>query len=212
MKLGIVNLAKPARLHIDVDDTDLSGVLVQGEGSEYRVIAMVGRELQVTEVKCSLIERLALAAAWCVKKLNRYTAFLASGPGLQIIYPHAAEVACLSLSDLPLRLQARLLELSSYGCTFAFGEGAWAVSGAVARLARETPSTDPTPELHTWPHEDFIISKPQKSNTIPVDIADTSLICHFDGGYKKSVGAGGFLLWGPDGHCMGGKGLCYADA
>lgn len=48
------------------------------------------------------------------------------------------------------------------------------------------------------PHWHLEVHLPHSS---PVDIADTSLICHFDGGYKKSVGAGGFLLWGPDGHC-----------
>ena len=70
----------------------------------YRVVAMVGRALQITEAKCSVIERLDLAAAWCVKKLNRYTIPLAAGPGLTVIYPHAAEVTCMSLQDLPVRL------------------------------------------------------------------------------------------------------------
>ena len=42
LKLGIVNMQQPARLHIDVDDTDRSGVLVQGEGESYHVCAMVG--------------------------------------------------------------------------------------------------------------------------------------------------------------------------
>ena len=42
LKLGIVNMQQPARLHIDADDTDMSGVLVQGEGESYRVCAMVG--------------------------------------------------------------------------------------------------------------------------------------------------------------------------
>ena len=32
-------------MHIDVDDTDMSGVLIQGEGESYCVCAMVGREL-----------------------------------------------------------------------------------------------------------------------------------------------------------------------
>ena len=99
-------MTKAASLHIDVDNTDLSGILVQGKGDDYKVVSMVGRELLITEQRCSVIERLAIAAAWCVKKLHRYTDLLAAGPGLTIVYPHAAEVACLSLSDLPMRLQA----------------------------------------------------------------------------------------------------------
>ena len=42
LKLGIVNMHQPACLHIDTDDTNISGVLVQGEGESYRVCAMVG--------------------------------------------------------------------------------------------------------------------------------------------------------------------------
>ena len=71
LKLDIVDMQQPARLHIDADDTDMSGVLVQGEGESYRVCAMVGRESQITETKCSVIEHLALAAAWCLKKFIR---------------------------------------------------------------------------------------------------------------------------------------------
>ena len=104
IKLGIIDMNKAAYLHVDVDDTDLSGVLVQGKHNDYKVVSMIGRELLLTERKCSIIERLAIAAAWCVKKLGRYTNYLASGPGLTIVYPHAAEVACLSLADLPVRL------------------------------------------------------------------------------------------------------------
>ena len=136
-------------MHIDADDTNISGALVQGEGESYHVCAIVGRELQITEAKCGVIERLAMAAAWCVKKLNRCTTFLASGPGLTIIYPHAAEVTCMSLQYLPVRLQAWLIKLPLYGCKFTCSDGTWAVSGAVACVARDAPESYPTPELHT---------------------------------------------------------------
>ena len=49
MKLGIINMQEPAYLHVDVDDTDLSGVLVQGTKERYKVVSMVGRELLVME-------------------------------------------------------------------------------------------------------------------------------------------------------------------
>ena len=86
-------MIEEAFLHVDVDETDLSGVLTQGHKNNYKVVSMVGRELMWTEQCCSIIERLAIATAWCVKKLNRYTHFLAAGPGLTIIYPHADEAA-----------------------------------------------------------------------------------------------------------------------
>ena len=40
------------------------------------------------------------------------------------------------------------------------GEGAWAVSGAVSRVAREDPASDPTPDLRVWEHVDYKIAKP----------------------------------------------------
>ena len=55
----------------------------------------------------------------------------------------------------PLNIPARLVEKSSYGCKFAYSNGAWAVSGAVARVARDAPTSDPTPALQTWQHESY---------------------------------------------------------
>ena len=39
--------------------------------------------------------------------------------------PHAGMVACIKLKELRTRLQAWVLELQSYGCTFVDGLGAW---------------------------------------------------------------------------------------
>ena len=63
IKLGIIDMNKAAYLHVDVDNTDLSGVLVQGKHDDYKVVSMIGRELCLTERKCSIIKRLAIAAA-----------------------------------------------------------------------------------------------------------------------------------------------------
>ena len=109
----------------------------------------------------------------------------------------------MSLSDLSIRLQARVIELSSYGCKFTCGDGAWAVSGAVARVARDAPASDPTPEPYTWSYEDILIAKPRKPTPLPHGVSAHTLIIHFDGGYKEQVGAGGFLLWGQAGTCLG---------
>ena len=159
VKLGIVDITKPAKLRVDADDTDMSGVLVQGTNNSYHMIAMVGCEPQITEAKCSMIKRLALAAAWCVKKLNHYTSPLAAGPGFTIIYPHAAEVTCMNLHDLPVCLQARLVKLFAHSCKFVCGYGAWAVSGAVCCIAHDKPAFDPTPALRTWQHEHYVVKK-----------------------------------------------------
>ena len=105
-----------------------------------------------------------------------------------------------------------MIELSSYGCKFTCGDGAWAVSGTVARVARDAPASDPTPEPHTWSHEDILIANPRKPTPLPPGVSAHTLLIHFDGSYKDQVGAGSFLLWGQDGTCLGGKGLSCADA
>ena len=84
-----------------------------------------------------------------------------------------------------------MIELSSYGCKFTCDYGTWAVSGAVARVARDAPASDPTPEPHTWPHEDILIAKPRKPTPLPPGVSAHTLIIHFYGGYKEQVGAGG---------------------
>ena len=55
-----------------------------------------------------------------------------AGPGLTIIDPHGAEVTCMGLHDLAMRLQAHLVDLSAYGRNFACGDGTWAVIGAIS--------------------------------------------------------------------------------
>lgn len=97
---------------------------------------MVGRPLLVTEGRAPLLERLLLTATWAMRRLSRYTLWVA----VTIRTPHAAEAACAQAGILPLRLQAQLVELSSYGCAFASGEGAWTLQGEIARLPYPPPA------------------------------------------------------------------------
>lgn len=60
-------------LHVDVSDADLSVVLTQGEGESYTVVGFGGRSLAIQEARCSLMERLLVAALWGVKRWARYT-------------------------------------------------------------------------------------------------------------------------------------------
>ena len=56
-------MTEEAFLHVDADEIDLSGVFAHGHKNNFKVVSMVGQELMVTEQCCSLIERLAIAAA-----------------------------------------------------------------------------------------------------------------------------------------------------
>jgi hypothetical protein len=85
--------------------------------------------LLATEATRSLIERLLVAALWGLKRFERYTAFSAS---VVVVLPHPAEVATVKKSQLPLRIQSVLIELSSFQCSYESGEGAWMLQGRLA--------------------------------------------------------------------------------
>ena len=132
LQLGLYDAKKPIKIHVNADENDCSAVLVQGESStDYRVVQMLGRELTATEAKCSLIEKLLLCAAWAVKRLAQYTI---SAPQVCIVLPWPEEALCTQQRDLPVRLQAKIVELSAYGCKYQSGEGAWEVQGRIARV------------------------------------------------------------------------------
>ena len=57
VELGVIDMSRPATLHVDSDDEAGSIVLTQGEGEFYKVIAMLGYELSPTEAKLPLVER-----------------------------------------------------------------------------------------------------------------------------------------------------------
>ena len=100
------------RIHVGVTSSekgaDMSGVAVQGFGSSYRVVAMIGRELTVTEAVRPDLERWLLAACWCVRRLSCYTMYV---PSVKAAIPQAAMVAVLKLQDLHCKLQALYVEL-----------------------------------------------------------------------------------------------------
>lgn len=64
----------------------------------------------VTEARCSLLERLLIAAIWGFKRFRRYCEF---APSVTVVLPHAAELCVVSKKDPPARIQAQLIELSS---------------------------------------------------------------------------------------------------
>ena len=54
--LGLVDFAHSVYLHIDGDDDACSAVLVQHKWGDFQIIAMIGRDLTVTEKRCSQLE------------------------------------------------------------------------------------------------------------------------------------------------------------
>ena len=56
MALGLINYSLPMYLHVDSDGQACSGVLAQKHHDDYKVVAMVGRDLQALEMKVSRLE------------------------------------------------------------------------------------------------------------------------------------------------------------
>ena len=96
------------------------------------VIAMMGRELTVSEQSASPMERQLICALWAIKRVAQYAL---SVPELIVVLPYAAETDVMSGRQLPARLQGRLVELSSFNCKYETCEGAWAIQDRVMKLA-----------------------------------------------------------------------------
>ena len=62
LRLGLVDFAHPVYLHIDGDKDACSTILVQHKWGDFQIIAMIGRDLTVTEKRCSRLEQLLLIA------------------------------------------------------------------------------------------------------------------------------------------------------
>lgn len=82
------------------------------------------------------MERLLLAALWGVKRWARYTQFC---PELWVVLPSAVEATVAKAKEPPLRLQARLVELSSVGARYTTGQGAWGLLEGLASLREDPP-------------------------------------------------------------------------
>lgn len=70
---------------------------------------------------------------------------------------------------------------------------------------------NPPPEKKLWEHKNITLDMP---NSVPlegaVEIKD-AYIMHFDGGCSKKKGSGGFVVWSPEGKCIGGAYKYYGD-
>ena len=155
-----------------------------------------------------MIERLLLCACWAVKRQSRYLLYL---PSRAIVLPSMAEAMCVQLGGLPPRLQAKLVELSSYQCSFEAGQGAWNVMAAlkeVAAAAPEPPETQVEQKMWEHPH-DIPIKRPKKKPDWTPASKQRGWRLFFDGGCKDGLGCGGFVLFDMDGECVGGIGRWY---
>lgn len=92
---------------------------------------MAGRELTITEAKQGVMERLLLAASWALKKLGRWCFYL---PSITVVFPSPAHLQLVHTAHLPPRIQARIIELSSYGIQYAVGESAWGKMSELAKM------------------------------------------------------------------------------
>ena len=92
LKLGLVDMSRGARIHVDADESDCSAVMVQQDSKgEQHVVAMLGRELTKGEQRGTLFDRLLLCACWAVKRLSHYVLYL---PSRVIVLPGMAEATC----------------------------------------------------------------------------------------------------------------------
>ena len=124
-----------------------------------------------------------------------------------IAIPYRAHATALRpTASQPLRIQAKLIELSGHQATVIDGQGAWQVAGEVGRAQSGEQDTT-TSEI---PHEDITLARPCFDVCIPEIAYQEGVRLYFDGGARKTgVGYGGFLAWTSAGICLGGAGHYY---
>ena len=133
-----------------------------------------------------------------------------------MVLPSPVAAATCKLPDLPVRVQARLVELSCYGAKVEAGCGAWALGDDMAGVMpdpAEVAAPAGAPSQGLWEHRDVDIPMP----TSLLDDAHSvglqgAVVAHFDGGCRHKLGVGGYLAWAPDGTCLGGRCEYYGSA
>ena len=110
---------------------------------------------------------------------------------------------------MPVRLQAHIVELSSYNCSFENRDRAWAVQG---RIARELATSEKDERMPARINEkDISILMP----SIPPTWEESSFLyaysIFFDRGCLRYLGSGGYVVFAPYGECTGGQGRWYGD-
>lgn len=71
-----------------------------------------------------------------------------------------------------------------------------------------SPGDEDTQE-QAWEHEERILSAPDPNSLWGSADVPGALIVYFDGGCRKRVGAGGFVVFREDGKCLGGRAELY---
>ena len=164
---------------------------------QYKIVAMLGRALTVTEMAYPTLEQWLVGACWAVKKLARYTMYL---PRVEVGVPRAGLLAALKMSELHCRVTAMVLELQSYRCVLVDSCGAWDIMCSIAELPGEGGDECPG---RVWEHRDLeIVPTAGKAVlTAPFDVAQGPRI-YFDGGCKEGEGYSGAAAFGADGNLL----------
>jgi hypothetical protein len=98
LSLTLVDQKQVLKLHVDADNINISVVMTQPGN---KVCGLAGRKLTVTEARCSLLERLLIAAVWGFKRFRRYCDH---APAVYIVFPHPAELCIVNGRDPPVRI------------------------------------------------------------------------------------------------------------
>ncbi len=101
-----------------------------------------------------------------------------------------------------------MVTLSSYGCTFECGVGAWGLQNEINKLGKlelvdkKVHEAHPPLEFKVWDNKDIVLDMPN-SKPLEEEVEVTNAyVLHYDGGCTKKKGSGGFVVWDPNGRCV----------
>ena len=157
-------------------------------------VAFVSRYLTNPESRSSHILATVGVVHWSITRCKRFLSFASR---LEVVVPSSSYVLAVRGVPEHLRLQALLVDMSTYNPSWVVGSNQW-VDPTIEPsyvVADSDASDQPCPQVA---HEAVTITMPAAHHA-RVDIPRRSnLLVTFDGGAAGKKGTGGFLVWGPD--------------
>lgn len=167
--LTMPNFSIPFKIHADASDVGIGGVLVQGEGSEERVIAFHSHKLTSAQRKYSTTERECLAV---IDAIEHFRPFI-DGVHFTVITDHSSLIWLRNLKNPVGRLGRWILKLQQYNFAIVHRKGKFnIVPDALSRaFVAELSLSKDNWSIDEW-YEDLkvkIVQKPMKYSDFKVE-------------------------------------------
>ena len=137
--LGYYNSKNKTRVIADASPVGLGAVLVQLDGSEYRIICYASKSLSNQERRYAQTEKEALALVWAVEKFHMYL----YGITFELITDHRPLEVLFGPNSRPCaRIERWVLRMQSYSYVVIYQPGKSNIADPLSRMCVESRAAD----------------------------------------------------------------------